>query len=211
MTAHRRSPVRRSARARVAFLASLVALAAAPASAQGPPASAPWTYGTTLNVFGGAAVDSAHTGAAGGAAFGWELTRRLSFEASATWLARGAGANGFAADFATLFNLTPPRRLVPFVKGGLGLYRASFDPTRSPMPGFYAEGVEAADVFERHAVFTNPAVVTGGGINLWLGEHFSLRPELDLRIVTRVGGAHPIMVAAVRVAYHFEDHPLLSR
>lgn len=169
-----------------------------------------WTPGTTLNLFGGIGVDSSHTGGAAGGAFGWEVTPRLSVEGTGTWFDRGTGAEGFAADLSAIVNLRSPRRTVPFVKVGGGLYWASFDPTRSPMPGFYRDRLEPSDVFGQHVTFTDPAIVAGGGVTFWVSEHVSLRPEVDVKLVTR-SDVHPVATAVVRFAYHFEDHPVESR
>ena len=193
------------------FLAMAGTLLADSAFAQtAAPNTTGWTPGTTLNLFGGIGRDSSHTGAAAGAAFGWEFTPRFSFEGTGTWFDRGAGAEGFAADLSAIVNLRAPRRTVPFVKAGFGLYWASFDPTRSPMPDFYRDRLESPALFDRHATFTDPAIVVGGGVSFWVSEHVSIRPEVDVKLVTR-SDVHPVATAVVRLAYHFEDHPVESR
>jgi hypothetical protein len=184
---------------------------AGPAAAQtAAPNTTGWTPGTTLNLFGGIGVDSSHTGGAAGGAFGWDVTPRFSVEGSGTWFDRGSSAEGFAADLSVLINLRAPRRAVPFVKVGGGLYWTSFDPSRSPMPEFYRERLEPSDVFGQHVTFTDPAIVAGGGVTLWLTENVSIRPEVDVKLVTR-SDIHPVGTAVIRFAYHFEDHPVESR
>jgi hypothetical protein len=191
-------------------LAALVAwLAARPAAAQGqapPPEN--WTRGTMLNLFAGAGADSTRAGGVFGGSVGWEVTRRLAVEGTGTWLTRGPGADAFAGDVAVLAHFRAPTRLVPFLKGGFGLYRASFDPTRSEMPAFYRDRVVENPLFPHHAVFTDPSFVAGGGITAWLTERISLRPEVEAKIVTRGGHAHPFTAAVLRVGYHFQDHPV---
>jgi hypothetical protein len=79
------------------------------------------------------------------------------------------------------------------------------------MPGFYRNRLGHNAVFDRHAIFTDPAIVAGGGFTGWLSRNVSVRPEVDLKIVARGGRAHPIAVVGVRVGYHFVDYPIESR
>jgi hypothetical protein len=215
MTWRTRRAVVRSVRLPLALRLALVCLLlGGPASAQPAApaaAAADWTRGTTLNLFGGAAFDRVHTSAAAGGAFGWEVTQRFALEATGSWFARGPGADGFAADLTALLSLRRTRTFVPFVKAGAGLYRASFDPSRSPMPGFYRNRLALTAPFDRHAAFTDPTIVVGGGLVLWLSENVSLRPELDVKIAIDGSEAHPLGIAGVRVAYHFVDRPTESR
>ena len=196
----------------VTFAGLIVLLLAGGAFAQSAaPNSTDWTHGTTLNVFGGIGVDRAHTAGAAGAAVGWEVTRGFAIEGTGTWFEWGDGANGFAADLAALVTLRSPRRLAPFVKGGVGLYHASFDTARSPMPAFYLNRLRPDGGFGDRATFTDPTIVVAGGLTAWVSDRVSIRPEVDVKIVTRQSDAHPIAAADVRIAYHFEDHPRESR
>jgi hypothetical protein len=197
-------------RALTRLVAGVVLGAALPAAASAQSATGDWTQGTTLNLLGAAAVDGSWTSGAAGAAFGWEVTPRFSMEGTGTWLARGPGADGFAADLTALWHITPPRRIVPFAKVGVGMYFASFDPTRSPMPDFYRDRLEPNAVFDQHATFTDPTIVAGGGFTAWLSRNVSLRPEADVKFVLDGGSAHPIAVIGVRFAYHFVDRPTES-
>jgi hypothetical protein len=201
-----------SAARRVALAVLAVLVVASPALAQSAaPTDTAWTHGTTLNVFGGIGVDRSHTAGAAGAALGWEVTRGVAIEGTGTWFERGTGASGFAADLTALVGLRSSGRLVPFAKGGVGMYRTAFDPTSSPMPAFYQERLDPASGFGDRATFTDPTIVAGGGLTVWVGDRVSIRPEVDLKIVIADSSAHPVAATGVRIAYHFADHPRESR
>lgn len=171
--------------------------------------SSPWTFGTTVNVSGGAAADSEATGAFGGAALGWEVTPTLGVEGSATWFDRGAGARAFGAALKGQAGFRLTQHVAPFAEGGIGLYRASFARTSLAVPDFYKLRINTAGplVPDEHT-FTDPAFVVGGGINFFISRHLAVRPDVEATIIRHKGTSHVLTAFAVRLAYHFEDHPV---
>ncbi len=97
------------------------------AFAQIAPPPNEWSHGTTLNVFAGAASASSETGPLLGGAVGWEVIRWFALEGSGARLDRPNGADAFAAELKAIVGLPGAHAIVPFVEGGVGLYRASFD------------------------------------------------------------------------------------
>jgi hypothetical protein len=168
-----------------------------------------WSHGTTLDVFGGSAVaPSAETRGTMGAAFGWEFNHRISVEGSGTWLLARREDEGFAAELKALANLTRPNRLVPFLGAGVGLYRASFDATQAGLPDFYQQR-STGSAFATRRTFTDPTLVFAGGVNIFTGAHFSIRPDVSVRLVTRHSDTYAVTIAAVHVTYHFEVHDVV--
>ena len=47
------------------------------------------------------------------------------------------------------------------------------------------------------------------GVNIFTGAHFSIRPDVSVRIVTRSSQTYPVTLAAVHVTYHFEVHDVV--
>lgn len=186
-------------------VAPLVLMMSAGASAQtATPPEHEWSRGTTLNVFAGGAAASSTVGPLAGGAFGWELGPWIGIEGSGAWLRRNAGASAFTASLATHVNLTRPRAAVPFVRGGIGLYRASFDPERRALPDFYAHRVGTGP--EARQAFTDPAFVAGGGVNVFATTRWAIRPQAEAIIVRRDGRHYTVGLMTVHLAYHFERH-----
>ena len=104
-------------------------------------------------------------------------------EGVAAWLAQRKGTEAFAADLKLLISLTRPAGIVPYVGGGAGLYRGTFEPARVAMPAFYQRRDEDP-ARTRSISFTDPSVVIAAGAHLFVSRHFSIRPELGMRIVT---------------------------
>lgn len=200
MTSHLRLPV---------VLAAYIAFAGMPALAQTGPTEHDWAHGTSLSLFGGVASDTTHTGLAGGGSVGWELVPWFGIEGNAAWLDRGAQLGAFAADVTAIVSLTRPGPVVPFVDSGIGLYHASFEPNMSDMPGFYRRRMTAMEGPLRTSVaFTDPTVVVGGGVNVFVTGHAALRPEVQARVITGDSRTHTVTAFLLRVTYHLEDHPL---
>src|SRR5690349_8554797 len=135
-------------RVRSAAGTSLVVLAlvcvAHPAAAQTQAATdVDWQHGTTLFGFGGAQAASSRVSPAAGLGFGWEVTRRLAFEGHATWFRVNEDIPDFAATMAAHVPLIRGRSRVPFLTGGLGMYRATVDSRSSVMPDFYRNRMAA--------------------------------------------------------------------
>jgi hypothetical protein len=192
-----------------AAAATLLMLCAADtASAQIAPPPNMWKHGTTVNVFAGAASASSETGALAGGAVGWEVTRIVALEGSGSWLNRREGAEAFAADLKTLVSVMAARPVVPFVEGGIGLYRASFDSSRGTLPGFYQGRMVATGSKVNRMTFTDPSFILGGGVNLFATRHLAIRPEVEAKIVRRNSQTYVVTAVSVHLAYHFDDHPI---
>lgn len=192
-------------------LLAVTALAlTAPASAQTDPATM-WRRGTTLNVFAGLATDANDRAPLAGAGFGWEVTPRLSIEASGAWLAWGHEAHGFDATLRALVPLRTERTVAPFVAAGVGLHRAWFQVADRNVPDFYRRRIdERPSDFGRTATFTDTAFVLGGGVNVFVRRHLTLRPEADATIAIHDSDTRTTAAVRVQVTYHFEDHPITS-
>jgi hypothetical protein len=190
-------------------------VAAATASAQTPlvaPSGNMWSHGTTLNVFGGAAATPGDKAAAAGGAFGWELTPRFALEGSGTWLDWGQGAHAITTAMTAHVAVVTPHPFVPFLAGGVGLYHASFNRFDSTMPRFYHRrmtGLESA--MGQTVTFTDPSLAGGGGLDVYVSRHWTLRPEVLATLVLRDSRSFVITTGVVRLAYHFEDHPVNPR
>jgi hypothetical protein len=191
-------------------------MAAATASAQGTPPPQPravppgnmWSHGTTLNVFGGAAAITGDRAAMAGGAFGWEIKPWFALEGGGTWLDWGQSAHAFAPAMTAQFALLNPRPIVPFVTGGIGLYHARFDRFDATMPSFYRRRMTDTFDMGTAVTFTDPSVVGGGGVNVFVTRHWTIRPELLATVVLRDSRNLVVTTGAVRLAYHFEDHPV---
>ena len=189
------------------LIVSLMALVA-PASAQ-TVSGTDWTHGTTLDVFAGSATaSSAETRGALGAAFGWELNHWVSVEGTGAWLAARQADEAFAAELKALVNMTRPNTVVPFLGAGVGLYRATFDTPGSVLPSFYQQRLTGS-AFTTHPTFTDPSFVFAGGVNIFTGQHVSIRPDLSVRLVTRDSNTYAVTMATVHVTYHFEVHDVI--
>lgn len=184
------------------LIASLLACAA-PASAQ-PVSGNEWSHGTTLGVFAGTSTGSETQGTIGGA-LGWEINHRLELEGTGAWFIARHGDEAFAAELKVIASLTRPNTVVPFVGAGIGMYRATFDLTAGAPPDFYRRRLTPAST-DALAVFTDPAYVFAAGVDIFTGDHFSFRPELSVRVVTRASDTYAVTMAIVRATYHFESH-----
>ena len=187
-------------------------VAAATASAQTPlvaPSGNMWSHGTTLNVFGGAAATSGDKAGAAGAAFGWELTPRLALEGSGTWLDWGQGAHAFTAAMTAQIAVVTARPVVPFLAGGVGLYHAGFNRSDSSIPYFYQRRMMSGALQPGSTItFTDPSLAGGGGVTVFLNRHWTIRPEVIATLVVRDSRSLVVTTGAVRLAYHFEEHPI---
>jgi hypothetical protein len=191
----------------IASAASLVLCTPGLASAQ---TSSPnmWAHGTTVNVFAGGASASSETGALAGGAVGWEVTPWVALEGSGSWLDRRQGADAFAADLKALVNLAAARSVVPFVEGGIGMYRASFDSSRATFPEFYRARMAANAGATTRMTFADPSFIVGGGVNLFATRRMAIRPDIEAKIVRRDSQTYVVTAVSVHLAYHFEDHPI---
>jgi hypothetical protein len=186
------------------FLLAVLGLSSATASAQTDNAN-PWNRGTTLTIFGGAATASPNTTGTFGTALGWELTHRVEIEGAAAWLSKRRGAHAFAADLKGLVNLTRPGPAVPYVGGGIGMYRGIFDTPMAAMPTFYRRRMANA-IAPMSTSYTDPTAVVALGGHLYVARHFSIRPEATIRFVTHDHRSYRVGTITIGGVYHVEEH-----
>lgn len=180
------------------------AVAAQPAS----PATT-WTRGTTLNLFGGVASASSDAGALVGGGVGWEIAPHFGIEGTVSWLDRPGDAEAFAAGLTAHAALTGTRPVVPFLKGGIGLYRATIGPSLTDVPEFYRRRLDAGSSLAGSSrTFTDPAFLVGGGVDVFTSRHLAIRPEIEAMIVRRQSQSHVVTAVRVHLAYHVEEHPV---
>jgi hypothetical protein len=164
-----------------------------------------WSHGTTLSVFGGGSADGTHAGPVFGGAVGWEVTPRFAVDGLGTWTEFGGGADAFSGSLRLRVRIAGHRTVDPFVQAGVGMYRAMFENTDTQMPEFYRRRVDLASPFG--ATFTDPTLVTGGGVSIFLKRWFALRPEAEVTFVIR-DGAHVVTNLVLHAVFHFEEHPV---
>ena len=56
--------------------------------------------------------------------------------------------------------------------------------------------------------FTDPSLVGGGGFDMFVSRHWTIRPEILGTVVLRDSRTFVVTTGAVRLGYHFEDHPV---
>jgi hypothetical protein len=191
---------------RVTSAACIMLVVAASARAQTAIRPNEWSQGTTLNGFVGVPFESGETGVALGGGVGWEITPRYAIEATGSWLDFDDSATGFAGSIALRTRLFGRRTVDPFLQGGIGMYRASFGSTEN-LPPFY-EGRASARELLGSVTFTDPTLIAGGGVNIFLNRHLALRPDVAATFVLNDGRHEVITTAAIHLVFHFEDHPV---
>lgn len=167
-----------------------------------------WGHGTTLDGFAGVAIDSSRSGALLGGAVGWEVTPRVAIEGSGAWLEFGGGSSAFNGALKMRLRLSGLRTIDPFVQAGVGLYRASFTANPDDAPGFYSRRMSTHMEAGVGATFTDPTVVAGGGVNVFLTRQFSIRPDVEAAIVLRDRRSLVVTSVTLHAVYHFEDRPV---
>jgi hypothetical protein len=167
-----------------------------------------WSHGTTLNVFSGGALGGDDRASITGAAFGWEIWPWFGLEGSGTWIEWEKSAHAFTPALTAQLGLLTTGRAVPFVTGGVGLYHVSFDRMDVEMPQFYRERMTAMNVLGSAVTFTDPSVVGGGGVTVFLTRKWTIRPEVLATVVVRDSRSFVVTTAALRLGYHFEGHPV---
>ncbi len=167
------------------LLAATPAAAQTVATAQTGMAGNEWSHGSTLNLLVGANTGDGQTGAIAGAGLGWEITPWFGIEGSGAWLTRGDDEDAFAADIKAMAGYANLSGIVPFVSAGFGMY-----------------------LVPRPTAVTEPSFVVGGGVNFHVSRHVAIRPEIEARIVPADAGTFTVTAFVVRLAYHFEDHPI---
>jgi hypothetical protein len=137
---------------------------------------------------------------------GWEVTPRFTIDAVGSWSEFGDGADAFAGTMRLRMRVAGHRSVDPFVQGGVGLYRAMFENTDGEMPEFYRRRLDPVARLSG-ATFTDPTLVTGGGVSIYLKRWFAVRPEAEVTFVLR-DGAHVVTSFFVHAVFHFEEHPV---
>lgn len=191
---------------RLGAVVAMLVVGGAVSSADAQAPSHDWSDGTSVNLFGGAAADADGAGAVAGGGAGWMVTPIFALEGRVGWSNDVGGADAFAASLAARFTPWRLRPLAPFLKGGVGLYRASFDSTTGEMPEFYGRRLTADDRrLSRAATWTDPTLLAGAGFDIVASRHVTIRPEVDLSVALDGGHGYSVVNAMVNIVYHFED------
>ena len=169
---------------------------------------AEWSHGTTLSGFAGTSMDGERTGPLIGGAVAWEMTPRFALEGSGGWTDFADAATAFEGAMALKWRIAGRRHVDPFLSGGIGLYRAVFDNLDAAMPPFYMRRMGSHRELPGRATFTDPTLIGGGGVSLFLSERVALRPQAGATLVFRDGRRHTLANVALHVVYHFESHPV---
>lgn len=170
-----------------------------------------WSRGTTLSGFAGVATDGDHSGPVIGGVAGYEITPRFTIEASGSWLEFGEGASAFAGAIKLRARLSGRRTVDPFVLGGVGFYRASFDHSAAVAPGSYRNRLRVQGTGLGDTSFTDPALVFGAGVNIFVTRHFAIRPDVESFVVLRNGRSPTATSLSVHAVFHIESHPVTPR
>lgn len=177
------------------------------AVAQSPVAAGEWNKCTSLNAFVGASGDTTQVGTALGGAIGWDVTPSLGIEGGAAWTAFGQDTTAFSGTLKVRARVGGTRTVDPFFTAGAGLYHTSFGENDTAIPDFYRRRIESGDnAFTR--TFTDPSLVAGGGVSVYLSRRVAIRPDVEAAIVFANGDSHVVTTAAVHFVYHFEEHPV---
>ncbi len=162
---------------------------------------------------GGFSQDGSRSGGWwGGMAF-WQPTHRVGIAVSGRWVDAGPGASGFAADISTELGLLPKSsRKVPYVRLGVGAYRATFDlagaTQLAAMPDFYRRRLGNESTMARRQTFMDPAFIVAAGMDVPLTAHLSVRPDVRDMWVVRGGHGYRMVLVGVQLAWHIEEHPV---
>jgi hypothetical protein len=191
------------------ILASALVLSAMPAvaAAQTGPVPHPFDRCTQAAALFGAGTGSSSTGIVAGGGFGWRVMPRLSIDTRMAWFDRGDGMDAFSASLGAEVSFNGSSSISPFLRAGAGVYRLSIDTATAAPPDFYRRRLIAGGSRpDSHQAFTDPAVVLGGGVSIFVTRRVALRPEFETTIAFRNSRSHAVTAIAIQLAYHFEDH-----
>lgn len=143
----------------------------------------------------------------------WQPTHRVGIAVSGRWLDMGPAASAFAADISTELGLVSrSSREVPYVRLGVGAYRATFDLAdarqASATPDFYWRRLDRQSAVLGRETFMDPMVVVAAGMDVPLNRRVSVRPDVRGMWVVRGGHAYQMVLVGVQLAYHIEEHPV---
>jgi hypothetical protein len=164
-----------------------------------------WSRATTLSGFAGAAGDASQTGSLFGGTAGWDVTPAVAIEGAGSWMDFGPD-HGFGAAVKVRMRLAGKRTVDPFVQAGIGMYRASFAGD-STLPEFYARRADPA-LNTAGTVFTDPTVIGGGGLTVFVNRRVAVRPVFEATMAFRDGHSRTMMSVAVHAVFFFEHHPV---
>jgi len=194
---------RRACSIAVAFVA-----VSAVVSAQEPPANI-WSHGTTLNLFAGAASEPTKGALIAGGAVGWQLTPTMAIEGTGGWIDSQHSSSWFTAALKAQVRLAHARGINPYVEGGIGLCRATFDAGQANLPVFYRGRMSSPPGASlMNQTFTDPTFAFGGGLNIIATRHIAVRPAVEVGMAFRNSDTFTITAGVVRLAYHFENRPV---
>lgn len=165
----------------------------------------PWDRCTTAGLLIGAATASSDTGLVAGGGFGWRFAPRLALDVRTAWLDRQQGMDAFAASLTAQAFLAGSSSVAPFLRAGLGMYRTSIDESVVSLPDFYARRLRGGSGLGATQAFTDPSVVLGGGVSVFVSRRIALQPEIETTIVFRNSRSYAVTAATIQFAYHFED------
>lgn len=190
-----------------AIAVSLMAVSAL-AMAQESPSNV-WSHGTTLNVFAGASSEPMKGAFTAGGAVGWQLTPTMAVEGTAGWIDNQSSSKWFTGALKAQARLAYAGGANPYVEGGIGLCRSTFDAGQANVPTFYQRRMVAPPgASMMNHTFTDPTFAFGAGLNILATRHVAVRPAVEVTMVFRNRDAFAMTAGVVRVAYHFENHPV---
>jgi hypothetical protein len=193
---------------RAGSMAIAMMAVAALASAQETAANA-WSHGTTLNAFVGAASEPTAGAVTAGGAIGWQVNPSFAVEGTGAWTDSQSSSLWFSAALKVQTRLAYAGGANPYVEAGIGMYQASFDAGQTEVPEFYRKRMtEEPGALTMSHSFRDPTFVFGGGLNVLATRHFSLRPAVEFTVVLRNGDSYTSTAGVLRLAYHFENHPV---
>jgi hypothetical protein len=192
-------------------------MTAIPARAQSPVQPGgenPWSHATSLTAGGGVAADDGQADPWFGGGVSWQAARRVSIGASGLWQDRAGEAKGFGGDLTIELAVGPSQaRLKPFVRAGIGAYRASFEGSADSgeaVPPFYRRRMRASEATSETTggTFTDTSWIVGFGLDIPLSRHVSIRPDARVMWVVADGETHPMAFIGVHLGYRIENHPV---
>jgi hypothetical protein len=204
-------------RTTLGYLVLGVCLSAIPARAQTPIEPVDqnvWSRATSLFAGGGVAADDGQADSWLGGGVSWQAWRRVAIGASGLWQDRPGDAAGFGGDLTVEFLVAPSdARLKPFVRAGIGAYRASFDGSGEAgtegVPLFYQRRMASADpAATPSGTFTDTSWILGFGLDIPLSRNLSIRPDARVMWVTANGDSHTMAFVGVNIGYSVESHPV---
>jgi len=84
------------------------------------------------------------------------------------------------------------------------MYRAWLDASSGGLPAFYQQRMTGPPGTSQ--IFTDPSLIFAGGVDVFAGRHFSIRPEVSVRLVMGGSDTYAVTMATVRATYHFDLH-----